>query len=94
MSISCAGEPQQICHSPYPRTHSKQNRRDAQASGALLYYREKMLEQQRRWGDPFKYGIKQNRSTIDTFIQYNHEQGITRRRLADEEIFAHGILDS
>lgn len=63
-------------------------------TSALLYHRERMLEQKRRWGDPFKYGIKANRSTMDTFIQYNYEQGLIRSPLSYEQIFAPATLDT
>jgi 4,5-dihydroxyphthalate decarboxylase len=43
-------------------------------------------------GDPFPFGIDENRATLDTFLQYTHEQGIARRRLAPEDIFPKGIM--
>lgn len=61
---------------------------------SIVYLRERLLEQLERWGDPWKYGIEQNRQTIDALIRYNHEQGMTRSRLGDSEIFARGTLDT
>lgn len=59
----------------------------------LLYPRELFLEQQRAWGDPFAYGIKANRLAIDTFTRFNHEQGLIRAPLSDEQVFAASTLD-
>jgi 4,5-dihydroxyphthalate decarboxylase len=61
---------------------------------SIAYLREKMKEQQATWGDPWQYGIKANQSTIDTFIGYNVEQGMIRRALSCEEIFATGTLNT
>ncbi len=41
-------------------------------------------------GDPFAYGIEANRTTLDTFLRWASEQGICRRRLAPEDLFAPG----
>ena len=38
-----------------------------------------MKEQMATWGDPWKYGIKANQTTIDAFIKYNVEQGMIRK---------------
>jgi 4,5-dihydroxyphthalate decarboxylase len=37
--------------------------------------------------DPFAYGLEANRTTLDTFLRYSHEQHLTPRRLAPEELF-------
>jgi 4,5-dihydroxyphthalate decarboxylase len=37
--------------------------------------------------DPWPYGIEGNRKTIEPFLAFCHEQGVTRRRLAVEELF-------
>jgi 4,5-dihydroxyphthalate decarboxylase len=47
-----------------------------------------MKEQSAAWGDPWKYGIKANKTTIDAFIKYNVEQGMIRRAPSYEQIFA------
>lgn len=41
-------------------------------------------------GDPFSYGIEANRMTLETFLRWAFEQGVCRRRLAPEELFAPG----
>jgi 4,5-dihydroxyphthalate decarboxylase len=38
-------------------------------------------------GDPWPYGIEPNRRTIEPFLAFCHEQGVTRRRLAVDELF-------
>jgi 4,5-dihydroxyphthalate decarboxylase len=37
--------------------------------------------------DHWPYGIERNRKTLDAFLRYNHEQGLTPKRYAVEEIF-------
>jgi 4,5-dihydroxyphthalate decarboxylase len=37
--------------------------------------------------DPWPYGIEKNRMTLEPFLTFCHEQGVTRRRLAVEELF-------
>ncbi|HEX9463650.1 MAG TPA: ABC transporter substrate-binding protein [Alphaproteobacteria bacterium] len=37
--------------------------------------------------DWYPYGIEQNRPSIDALLQYNHEQGLSERRLKLEELF-------
>jgi 4,5-dihydroxyphthalate decarboxylase len=40
-----------------------------------------------RDGDPWPYGLERNRSTIEPFLAYCDEQGVTQRRLSPEELF-------
>ena len=53
-----------------------------------------MAEHAARWhavaggGDPWPYGIEANRRTLEAFTAYAFEQGVCRRRLDPEEIFA------
>ena len=37
--------------------------------------------------DPWPYGLEHNRSTIEPFLIYCHEQGVTQRLLSPEELF-------
>ncbi|MGD9943795.1 MAG: hypothetical protein AB7L76_06905 [Burkholderiaceae bacterium] len=39
--------------------------------------------------DLWSYGFSANRTAIDTFLRYCHEQGITRRRLEAGQLFLH-----
>lgn len=44
--------------------------------------------------DWWPYGFGPNRAAIDTFLRYHHEQGLSGRRLAPEELFAPETFDS
>ena len=45
-------------------------------------------------GDDFwPYGIEPNRPTLEAFVQYGYEQGVARRRLKVEELFAPETLE-
>jgi 4,5-dihydroxyphthalate decarboxylase len=43
-------------------------------------------------GDPFPYGIEENRPTLEQFARYTFEQGIAKRHVKPEEIFPKGIM--
>jgi 4,5-dihydroxyphthalate decarboxylase len=43
-------------------------------------------------GDPFPFGIEENRPTLETFLAYCHQQGIAHRHATPEEIFPAGIM--
>lgn len=38
--------------------------------------------------DWWPYGFQKNRAVLDTFLRYHHEQGLSKRRLQPEELFA------
>lgn len=38
--------------------------------------------------DPWPYGVGPNLKTIETFVQYSYEQGLIKRRMDVEELFA------
>ena len=42
-------------------------------------------------GDPWPYGVDANFTTLDTFLQYAHEQGVCERRLAPADLFAQQV---
>jgi 4,5-dihydroxyphthalate decarboxylase len=44
--------------------------------------------------DWWPYGFEANRHVLDTFLRYHHEQGLSKRRLRPEELFAPETLDS
>jgi len=47
-----------------------------------------VAEAQRIFGeDCWPYGIEPNRRTLEAFLQYSHEQGVTARKLKPEELF-------
>lgn len=43
--------------------------------------------------DPYPYGVKANRSMLQTIIDYSHEQGLTPEKLKIEDLFAPSTLD-
>ena len=44
-------------------------------------------------GEPLPYGIEANRVALETFIEWNVEQGIIPARVSVEEVFAEGTLE-
>jgi 4,5-dihydroxyphthalate decarboxylase len=44
--------------------------------------------------DYWPYGFAANRATLATFLRYHHEQGLSKRRLEPEELFAPETLES
>jgi 4,5-dihydroxyphthalate decarboxylase len=44
--------------------------------------------------DWWPYGLKRNRTAVDTFLRYHYEQGLSQRRLSSDDIFAPELLDS
>jgi len=44
--------------------------------------------------DWWPYGIERNRAAIDAILRYHHEQGLTKRRFAIEDVFVPCLLDS
>jgi 4,5-dihydroxyphthalate decarboxylase len=44
--------------------------------------------------DFWPYGFAPNRHVLDTFLRYHHEQGLSSRRLAPEELFAPETLEA
>ena len=65
--------------------------------GALLYalpWLVAELEDTRRLmgPDPWPYGVEANRAALDAACQYVHEQGVTPRRVAVDELFATNTL--
>jgi 4,5-dihydroxyphthalate decarboxylase len=52
-------------------------------------------EAKRELGDDWwPYGLEPNRQVLDTFLRYHHEQGLSKRRFAPEELFARETLES
>ncbi len=67
---------------------------DGTAYSVIIHMREKLLDQIREWGDVHQHGIAANRNAIDSFLEYNHEQGLTATRLSLEQVFAGDTLDT
>ena len=63
---------------------------------AMLPWLTKHVEDARAlMGDDFwPYGFAPNRATLATFLRYHHEQGLSKRQLQPEELFAPETLES
>jgi 4,5-dihydroxyphthalate decarboxylase len=44
--------------------------------------------------DFWPYGLERNRHTLDAFLRYSHEQGLSPQRINPEELFAPETLDT
>jgi 4,5-dihydroxyphthalate decarboxylase len=54
-----------------------------------------LAETRREMGEDFwPYGLDRNRDTLATFLRYSHEQGLSPRRLAPEDLFAPETLEA
>ncbi len=42
--------------------------------------------------EPWPYGLRHNRSTLEPFLAYCHEQGVTARKLTSDELFPKELL--
>src|SRR3954469_22383596 len=61
---------------------------------ASFAWLQAMIEEERAIIGPdwYPYGIEQNRPSLEALLQYTHEQGLTERRVAIEELFAPSTL--
>jgi hypothetical protein len=44
--------------------------------------------------DWFPYGMSANRTAIDTYLRYHHEQGLSSRRWTADQVFASELAGS
>jgi ABC-type nitrate/sulfonate/bicarbonate transport system substrate-binding protein len=44
--------------------------------------------------DWWPYGVRQNRTAVDTFLRYGHEQGLSAQLHTSDDIFVPALLDS
>jgi 4,5-dihydroxyphthalate decarboxylase len=52
-------------------------------------------EARREFGDDFwPYGLERNHKTLDTFLRYSHEQGLSKRKLEPGDLFAPEALEA
>jgi 4,5-dihydroxyphthalate decarboxylase len=63
---------------------------------AMLPWLTAHVEEARRelGEDWWPYGLAANRHVLDTFLRYHHEQGLSPRRLAPEDLFAPETLEA
>jgi hypothetical protein len=67
---------------------------DASGYSIKMGMRELLRDEVREFGEIYRHGIAHNARAIDLFLEYCAEQGVTSRRLATDEVFAAGTLDS
>ena len=65
------------------------------ALATMLPWQTAHVEEARRelGEDWWAYGLASNRHVLDTFLRYHHEQGLSKRRLKVEELFAPETLE-
>jgi 4,5-dihydroxyphthalate decarboxylase len=68
----------------------------ANALASMLPWQIAHVEEARRelGEDWWPYGFAPNRAVLDPFLRYHHEQGLSKRRLAPEELFAPETLEA
>jgi 4,5-dihydroxyphthalate decarboxylase len=66
------------------------------ALASMLPWQVAHVEEARRelGDDWWPYGFAANRAVLDTFLRYHHEQGLSKRRLAPEDLFAPETLEA
>ncbi|WP_028925028.1 4,5-dihydroxyphthalate decarboxylase [Pseudonocardia acaciae] len=71
------------------------DRRIYQASSMIPWMNALFEENRPLLGDDwFPYGVEANRATIDTFLRYHFRQGLSKRLLTSDDIFAEELLDT
>ena len=61
----------------------------------LPFVEERLIEARSLMGDDFwSYGVSPNRETLETFLRHHHSQGLSSRRVAVEELFHSGTLET
>jgi len=61
---------------------------------ALPWVHEDIERTKRVMGDDWwPYGVQKNRHVLETFLRYHHEQGLSKRLMTVEELFAPETLD-
>lgn len=63
---------------------------------AMLPWLTAHVEEARREMGPdfWSYGFENNRATLNTFLRYSHEQGLSKQQLKPEQLFAPETLES
>lgn len=78
----------------FMRAKEEAARRLAEQIPSTLVFGREYLKQTRilLGEDPFPYGVEANREMLQTLVDYSHEQGLTKRKQAIEELFAPSTL--
>jgi len=66
----------------------------AVCSTSLIWEASYAEEERARFGDPFVYGVEENRPTLEALCRYAHQQGFTSKPLAPEDLFFPTTLTS
>ena len=67
----------------------------AALKGMLPWFNAHMEEAVEMMGPDFwPYGFEKNRENLATFLRYHHEQGLSKRQLEPEELFAPETLEA
>ncbi len=67
----------------------------AALKGMLPWLTAHLEEARREMGDDYwPYGLERNRAGLSTFLRYHHEQGLSKRLLTVDELFAPETLES
>ncbi len=73
-------EAQNLCYAGLKET--------AALKGMLPWFNAHVEEAFDLMGDDFwSYGVEKNRAPLDVFLRYNHEQGLSPRKLEVDEMF-------
>jgi 4,5-dihydroxyphthalate decarboxylase len=67
---------------------------DGSGYSIVLASRETLRDQLANAGDVWKHGLHANRNTVERFLDYNFEQGVTKTRLSVGQVFAGSTLDT
>lgn len=72
-----------------------ENLANSSANVSMLPWQMAHVEEARRelGEDWWSYGLASNRHVLETFLRYHHRQGLSRRRLRPEELFAPETLE-
>jgi 4,5-dihydroxyphthalate decarboxylase len=78
------------------RDEAYANLYDTSALRFMLPWLTPQLEEARELlgRDYWSYGLDANRTALETFLRYHHEQGLSRRLFTPEELFAPEALES
>jgi 4,5-dihydroxyphthalate decarboxylase len=67
---------------------------DATSYSLKMESRELVRDEVREFGEIYVHGLSKNRTVVDLFLEYCHEQGVTKNRLGVEQVFANSTLDT
>lgn len=74
----------------------RQGRRLYQVATSMIPWTNALFDRNRDdfAEDWWPYGVAANHTTIDTYLRYHHQQGLSARRYTVEEIFTPDLLDT